>query len=1058
MSFQGDVAGLGLGELLQGLGRGGRDGVLNLFSPKISVSLGVHGGQIYLLAGPDETDAEWQRRAANAWADAEDHSRESARRVAIARADRLERLYRLLETSNLHFQFEQGPLPLAPGAAQSHATAASSGVRLDDDRGSRRPQDPIVGWGSGLTAEYLLLEHARISDEAADLAGACLTELDMPRTLDQRQHTPEELDLLRHFDGNSTLLEICDRIGKPLTTIRAKLVPYLRSESVRIADARELLAACQRELELGRTLRAASRLKGWIRKSPAGPPNVSDADLLVGEWERGRLANLLSVLPAREGRALLRKLDHVHTDKRASRQRWSALQECNRTDELILLHEVTMRLVDLADPDASTFQDLLRLARTFQERGLEMRTRMLLTLAAKHLPERPLVRIELGRRMLDVGLVEDGIQWLLEAAAQQLAADEPERALLATRAVLRHDEKNQPAKQLTLRAHQLVRSRRRRKAGTTVILAASVLLAVVALVRFQIGRALDAKLDAITALSDHPEQALEKFDESFPDVIENARLSSLRARLLDRIEAERKADYATWRSEFDRLAIEVATARFEEAVDLILAFEAPPNSYAADDYVERRDLYAILASRLVDEAKRLDVGLDATEEELGREARFLTQLGLLRAKLGQTGVDPEAETFQFGLADLEQQVNDRRAVRARAVDAERRRQREKDLDILLARARAHFSAGELGDAVTAFHRLFEVDPELRKLSTVRDEYDTTIRHHDAVTAARALAAEGRHAEAKATLEVLGRAIDRFPMPWSVESDPSGALVRISDGTSHTTPFEHTSAFGRELKLTFESGGYKPLEVTLSEPRDLFVHLFRHPEFEWRTPSSIEAPPVPVGNDYIVGDRSGGLVRLSTRGEPVWEHRLGTLGGIARTPAFLPRRPGTLLVVTEDGRAWLVDALTGRLEGPSELGAAPSSGPRSLRSGLAYRLENGKLACFESTPQAVFYEPGDEPPASTTSDTELPTLAVLARSATSGLELASPWTEWSARVHPDRIEVTDGDKTLNLENHGHWRFLAWEIPSVSIPAGRLWISDSSGLRAFRPDGAKRAQGR
>ena len=48
MSFQGDVAGIGLGELLQGLARGERNGVLTLSGKKLSASVGLRKGQLYL--------------------------------------------------------------------------------------------------------------------------------------------------------------------------------------------------------------------------------------------------------------------------------------------------------------------------------------------------------------------------------------------------------------------------------------------------------------------------------------------------------------------------------------------------------------------------------------------------------------------------------------------------------------------------------------------------------------------------------------------------------------------------------------------------------------------------------------------------------------------------------------------------------------------------------------------------------------------------------------------------------------------------------------------------
>ena len=89
MSFQGDVAGIGLGELLQGLARGGRDGVLTLFGPHLTSAIGLKGGQLFLLAGPDERPEEWRERASRAWAEDPSPRTETRRRESIARAARL---------------------------------------------------------------------------------------------------------------------------------------------------------------------------------------------------------------------------------------------------------------------------------------------------------------------------------------------------------------------------------------------------------------------------------------------------------------------------------------------------------------------------------------------------------------------------------------------------------------------------------------------------------------------------------------------------------------------------------------------------------------------------------------------------------------------------------------------------------------------------------------------------------------------------------------------------------------------------------------------------------
>ena len=327
MSFQGDVAGIGLGELLQGLARGGRDGVLTLYGEASSSAIGLKKSRIYIVASPDETEELWRERAKCAWAKDLDPSLESQRREAIARSARLETLYQMLEAGNLHFRFEPGTLPL------------KSGLQTTDDEiqfhgGSAGPTDEEMerSWGRAVTVEFLLLEHARISDEARSGPAATLTGFDVPRAIDGLAENPQSRDFLDECDGNSTLLEIADRLGWTLTQARHAAGEFLTTGVIRIAQPRELLAAAQREIELTRVHRAAHRIEGWIKNSRPGPAPLEDSNLLIGEWERGRLTNVLRELSPRSARALLRKLDCVDEDVRGVRDRWAALQEVHRGD------------------------------------------------------------------------------------------------------------------------------------------------------------------------------------------------------------------------------------------------------------------------------------------------------------------------------------------------------------------------------------------------------------------------------------------------------------------------------------------------------------------------------------------------------------------------------------------------------------------------------------------------------------------------------------------------------------------------------------------------------
>src|SRR5688572_27802726 len=111
MSFQGDVAGLGLGELLQGLARGGREGVLTLRGGALSARLGVQEGQILLLPEEDEDPETWRKRSERAWIKDPDQRIDKLRMREIAFAARTEIMFQLLDCEGVHFRFEPGPLP-----------------------------------------------------------------------------------------------------------------------------------------------------------------------------------------------------------------------------------------------------------------------------------------------------------------------------------------------------------------------------------------------------------------------------------------------------------------------------------------------------------------------------------------------------------------------------------------------------------------------------------------------------------------------------------------------------------------------------------------------------------------------------------------------------------------------------------------------------------------------------------------------------------------------------------------------------------------------------------
>ena len=83
MSFQGDVAGLGLTEVLQSIARGDKDGVLELDAGDLQARLGMRSGMVFPLPASNEKHDVWRERSERAWAELPSPELEGARRERI---------------------------------------------------------------------------------------------------------------------------------------------------------------------------------------------------------------------------------------------------------------------------------------------------------------------------------------------------------------------------------------------------------------------------------------------------------------------------------------------------------------------------------------------------------------------------------------------------------------------------------------------------------------------------------------------------------------------------------------------------------------------------------------------------------------------------------------------------------------------------------------------------------------------------------------------------------------------------------------------------------------
>ncbi|MEY2746478.1 MAG: hypothetical protein RL112_1520, partial [Planctomycetota bacterium] len=226
MSFQGDVSGIGLADLLQSLSRG-KDGVLHLDGEGLRARLGLQRGSVRLLPTSGEDAAAWMSRARAAVASDADGSVVARLAPRIARAARLEALYGLLDSSSLHFRFEPGPL--------EHDEA-----------------DDVVE--APLALEALLLEYARLADDRARVPTEWLPlggEVPFQSGL-ACETTREHARFVQACDGASSVAELADRLGVALRQAQLWTATALQQGDVYLSSTRDLWALARHELQSSR--------------------------------------------------------------------------------------------------------------------------------------------------------------------------------------------------------------------------------------------------------------------------------------------------------------------------------------------------------------------------------------------------------------------------------------------------------------------------------------------------------------------------------------------------------------------------------------------------------------------------------------------------------------------------------------------------------------------------------------------------------------------------------------------------------------------------------------
>jgi tetratricopeptide (TPR) repeat protein len=1026
--------------------------VLTLRGGQNGATVGLQSGQIHLLPEPDEDPEIWRRRSERAWVNDPNERIDALRMTEIAYAVRLEAMFQLLDSEGVHFRFEPGPLP-DPNQPLPDLIEGEDGLgRMETGGPKLKVRMPVHC--PGVSVEFLLLEYARLSDEGQSYAGPPILVHEVPRAMGPEPPSPEFQRFWEECDGTSNLVEISDRLGWPLRQCRATLQDLFGRGLVRLADAREMLVLAQKELAENRFARAASRLAGWVSKSPAGPPPAGDTNLLLSEWSKGKLPAMIASMPPREARTLLKRLEMAEGNIPAAVERWRKMREHHRHDQIAELRQIKWQLASSEAGDAPDIADLLRIARKFQDLGLNARAGVLLRSAAALDPESTSMRLELGQRMLAVELVGEGGQWITAACRTLIESGLSEKAVGPLRSLTTVDPANREARALLNVARKQTLSGKRLRRNTLVGLAGLGAISLAAMVKLQLDQDVERRLDQVTSLMDQPQQALGLLEQEF-GVRGSPAVERIREELTERVVADETQVRQAWLDRYREAELECTLGDPLLGLERALALPDPPRLnplMGEPEWPLVETLLDGLAGRLEQTVAEWSSAEAADARDLNTEERLGKLVDDLRELSDGAGGQRDLNGFRARLGVLDGTLERRAELRAeerKRVAAEQRLERQ---NVLLATARAHAQAGDLERAVRTFDELVSIEGSEFLARALAPEVNQVQAHFDAVQQAIELSERGEHGQALIALE--GRCPDpsEHLMPWRVETWPTGARVTLTDGWVRVAPFTMHSAFGEPVELSVQLEGHEPLTYRVEQPRDIKLHLSRRANRAWPTEHPVTAIPVAVDQDHVCANRAGEIVRLGQDGL-TWRTSVESLAGIARTLVRLPRQPSSLLAVTEEGTAWIVGAADGALQGQWKGDSPPLRGPHAGAAEVAVTLRDLRQVRFRDgiVPEVAeitnLADPAREDDLGDDAG-----MVVLRRRAEQGLSVASSWTPFSAVVFDDHYKIFwsgRSEPVFTVRRNGDWYFLCWEAPDARIPGGRLWISDDAGLRAFEP---------
>jgi tetratricopeptide (TPR) repeat protein len=915
-------------------------------------------------------------------------------------------------------------------------------------------------WCSPLPIEAMLLEYARLKDEWETLGAEWSDSEDVVlQRLDSGPSKGDLEKLHRSCEGTSTLLEISDRLGWPLRQTRSLALGELRRGGFRFSTPPELLYLVQHELARSQTERAAARLRAWVAVAPGGPLAEIDAHAFISELEAGHLQPVLHALKARQARVFLRRLDHGAPAAQPALARWKDHVKEKANDRTAQVRVLSWQLRASVDPNTPSIRDLLALARLLLRENKRIAAGSVLRIAAARAPETASVRLEVGQVMIQAGFVEEAAPFVMDVVRPLIERGRAEEAVSALRALSEAQPGNREARRLYLKSRAQSVQRTLVRKHSVVTITVLVALSVGALVQYHSYSSVETKMAEVLALAEDPTAALIQLDATFPGD-DSPRIAALRADLTERQRIVETGIRTAWTDEYNAAAVECAVGDVLLGLRRTLALRAtPPVREGQEPLPLVSDLYNGLAARMETQVVQLGEKIEDTKEQIQAEARLISLLRSLEEAIGEK-TSEIARSFKARIEALRKKVEARDVKRSDDRDAREAHDHLSKQDVLINKARAHEKAGDHKRALDTYEKLLETDPSGKLKELFKKEIEEVKGRVRAIDEARKLAEAGRQVEAHDLLKKFLEDPDAWLLPWKIETVPPGARAKLADGSERSTPLTLESTWNQVVPLRLELEGHETYELEVAHPADQRIALSRVPERAWAARGRVEAPPVAVGDDHVVVDRAGGIARLSRKGQIVWEADLNSLGGVARAPVFLPGRAGSLLVVTEDGEVWIVNAADGAMEGPWACGSQPIAGPTAALYGVRVTFKSGEtyewssrlkpdLVPAEGAALALLEGPDGGQGSSSG-------LAILRRRTNPATTFACPWAAYSVEIGADLYTLStkpflnEPPKLItNVHRSGEWTYVAWEAPNVSIPHGRLWISDGKGLRAFSP---------